>query len=271
MYMLAADHRWQWEEWCGKHGVARLRIPDTKRLALDGLLAARRRSADAQRSAAFLVDQQYASAEIERARGAGIAVGTPVERAGVFPLEWSATPFWNAAVGDFVKVLVRHSPEWDVTIRAEQFSKLKKLGDWCHAHDRVFLLEVLVMTSDEEREDELPRFIRDAYAAGVVPDYWKVEGMPSAVAMHKVDAAVATRSGPKLVILGKAATFDIIDTWFAAAGTASTAAGFAIGRSVYWQPAADYLLDKLDAATATQQIADNYLRVIAAWKSARRD
>jgi 5-dehydro-2-deoxygluconokinase len=269
--MLAADHRWQWEEWCARQGVTRVRIPDAKRLALDGLLAARRRSADAQRSAAFLVDQQYAAAEIERARGAGIAVGTPVERAGVFPLEWNTTPFWDAAVGDFVKVLVRHKPEWDVTTRAEQFSKLKRLSDWCHANDRVFVLEVLVMTSDQEREDELPRFIRDAYAAGVLPDYWKIEGTASAAAMHKVDAAVATRSGPKLVILGKAAGFDAIDAWFGTAATASTAAGFAIGRSVYWQPAADYLLDKLDAATATRQIADNYLRVIAAWKSAHHD
>src|SRR5688572_16373999 len=161
--MLVADHRWKWEEWCDKQRGARSGMPDTKRLALDGLLAARRRSADAQQSAAFLVDQQYGSSEIERAPRAAHGVGTPVERAGVFPLEWGADPFWNAAVGDFAKVLVRHTPAWDAAVRSEQFSKLKTLGDWCRANNRVFLLEVLVMTSDEEREDELPGFIRHAY------------------------------------------------------------------------------------------------------------
>jgi 5-dehydro-2-deoxygluconokinase len=267
--MLAADHRWQWEEWCDQQRVARSRIPDTKRVALDGLLAARRRSAEAQQSAAFLVDQQYASTEVARARRAGLPVGTPVERAGVFPLEWGADPFWNAAVGDFAKVLVRHSPAWDAAVRSEQFSKLKTLGDWCRANNRVFLLEVLVMTSDEEREDELPGFIRHAYAAGVIPHYWKIEGSTSTRAMQKVDAAVAERPGPKLVILGKAAGFDVIEAWFRTAATMKTAAGFAIGRSVYWQPAADYLLDKIDETAAAEEIANNYLRVIDAWKAAR--
>jgi 5-dehydro-2-deoxygluconokinase len=269
VYMLAADHRWQWEDWCDQHGVAHSRIPDAKRVALDGLLAARRRSADARRSGAFLVDQQYASEEIERARAAGVAVATPVERPGVFPLEWAANPFWRAAVGEYAKVLVRHKPEWDATIRATQFSKLRTLGDWCRANDRVFLLEVLVGTSDEQREHELPRFIRDAYAAGVVPDYWKIEGSASRAAMQKVDAAVAERPDARLVILGKGAAFEAIESWFDAAAEASTAAGFAIGRSVYWQPAADFLLDTIDEASAAQQIADNYLRVIDAWKSAR--
>lgn len=150
--MLAADHRWQWEEWCDQQRVARSRIPDTKRVALDGLLAARRRSTD---------------------------------------------------------------------------------------------------------------------AAGVIPHYWKIEGSTSTRAMQKVDAAVAERPGPKLVILGKAAGFDVIEAWFRTAATMKTAAGFAIGRSVYWQPAADYLLNKIDETAAAQEIANNYLRVIDAWKAAR--
>lgn len=269
--MLAADHRWQWEEWCDRNRVERARIPDAKRIALDGLLNATERSADARHSAAFLVDEQYASDQIDRARSAGIAVGTPVERAGAFPLEWAAEPFWRAAVGDFVKVLVRHKPEWDEATRAGQLDKLKSLGDWCRTNGRVFLLEVLVMTSDEQREDELPRFIRDAYAAGLRPDYWKIEGTTSVAAMRKLDAAVAGHAGTRLVILGKAATFETIEAWFATAAAARTAAGFAIGRSVYWQPAADFLLNTIDEAAAARQVADNYLRVIDAWKSAHHD
>jgi 5-dehydro-2-deoxygluconokinase len=275
--MLAADHRWQWEEWCDTNGIARTRIPEAKRLALDGLLAARERAPGVRDAAAFLVDQQYASSEIERGRAARVTVGTPLERAGVFPLEWAASPFWNAVAGDFAKVLVRHRPEWETAARQEQLSKLKELGDWCHANDRVFLLEVLVVARAGEREEEFERsvrpfivaqFIREAYAAGVVPDFWKIEGTTLESAMRLIDAAVAEHPTARIVILGKGAGFGLIEAWFAAAAAAPRATGFAIGRSVYWAPAADHLLGRIDAATAVSRIADNYLRVVDAWKAA---
>jgi 5-dehydro-2-deoxygluconokinase len=271
VYILAADHRWQWEDWCDARGVPRARIGDVKRIALDGLLLARQRSAGGCRHAAFLVDQQYGGAEIDRARRAGLVVGTPVERAKTFPLEWAADPFWAAAPGGFAKVLVRHQPEWPDSVHRAQLEKLRTLGEWCRAHARLFLLEVLVMTADDERADRLARFIRDAYAHGVVPGYWKVEGTTQMDAMARVDAAVAEQPSPKVVILGKAADFDTIGQWFRAAAAASRAAGFAIGRSVYWEPAADFLSAAIDEAAAVQRIADNYLRVIDAWTAARHE
>jgi 5-dehydro-2-deoxygluconokinase len=279
VFMLAADHRWQWEDWCDTHGVPHSRIPAAKRLALDGLLAACQQSDDARQHAAFLVDHQYGAAEVERARDAGITVGHPLERPGVFPLEWAAEPFWTLATGDFVKVLVRHRPEWEAAVQREQVAKLKTLRDWCDANRRILLLEVVVVARADEREEEfeasgrpsiLARFIRDAYAAGIVPDYWKIEGTTSASAMHLVDEAVAERAVAKLLILGKGAGFELIDAWFTAASIARSAAGFAIGRSVYWGPATECLSGNLEASSAVDQIAANYLRVIASWQEPTR-
>ena len=34
VYMLAADHRWQWEEWCDARGVPRQRITEAPRIQL---------------------------------------------------------------------------------------------------------------------------------------------------------------------------------------------------------------------------------------------
>jgi 5-dehydro-2-deoxygluconokinase len=275
--MLAADHRWQWEEWCDTHRVSRSRIPIAKRLAVDGLLAACRQSDEARQHAAFLVDHQYGAAEAARAREEGITVGHPLERPGVFPLEWAADPFWTLATGDFAKVLVRYRPEWAHAVQCEQLARLRMLRDWCDTNHRVFLLEVVVMANKDEREEEfeavgrpsiLATFIRDAYSAGVVPDYWKIEGTTSASAMRLVDEAVAERPVAKLVILGKAAGFELIDAWFAAASTARTAAGFAIGRSVYWGSATECLSGNLEASSAVDQIAANYLRVVASWQAA---
>ena len=51
VYMLAADHRWQWEEFCDARSIPRARIGEVKRLAYDGFLLARDRSAPCATSA----------------------------------------------------------------------------------------------------------------------------------------------------------------------------------------------------------------------------
>ena len=89
VYMLAIDHRWQWEEWCDANHVDRARIPEVKSLAADAFLAARDSSSLIRDSGALLVDLTYGGAAFTTAHTAGATVGTPAERAGVFPLEWT--------------------------------------------------------------------------------------------------------------------------------------------------------------------------------------
>src|SRR6266850_546227 len=103
VYMLAADHRWQWEEWCDARSIPRARIGEVKRLAYDGFLLARERSAAVREYGALLIDEQYASAVLADALNAGVNVGTPAEKAGAFPLTWSTAPFSGALTGAFVK------------------------------------------------------------------------------------------------------------------------------------------------------------------------
>jgi myo-inositol catabolism protein IolC len=100
IYMLASDHRWQWEEWCDAAGVARPRIAEVKQLIFEAFLAAREQSADVQTNGALLLDSTYGAAAVRAAQSAGIPVGTPVERAGVFPLEWQDEPFHTGLSGN---------------------------------------------------------------------------------------------------------------------------------------------------------------------------
>ena len=106
IYMLASDHRWQWEEWCDGAGVPRARISEVKNLVVDAFLHARERSDDVRRYGALLLDHKYGGEAVTRARAANAAVGTPVERAGKFPLEWQDEPFYAGLPGNaFAKVL----------------------------------------------------------------------------------------------------------------------------------------------------------------------
>jgi 5-dehydro-2-deoxygluconokinase len=279
VYMLAADHRWQWDEWCAAHGVSRARIADTKALALDGLLAARAESAAVERGGALLIDQQYGAATVARAKDSRITFGTPAEKPGVFPLEWSAEPFWDALPGDFAKVLIRYRPEWPAASKTGQVEMLKRLAAWCRSRRQPLLLEVIIPRNDEPeqvfeatgRPALLATVISECYAAGVVPNFWKIEGTTDERAMRVIDAAIAGEPSARLLILGKGAGFDLIEAWFRAAAVARTAAGFAIGRSVYWQPAVDFLLGQLARDAAVKAIAANYLRVVAAWETCVSD
>lgn len=273
VYMLAIDHRWQWEEWCDANGVDRPRIPSVKDLAAEAFLESRRRSMAVQASGALLVDLTYGRTAFEAVRDAGAVVGTPAEKAGAFPLEWTDV-FERSLPGAFVKVLVRHRSDMEPAIVTRQREQLLELQRWCAAAGKTFVLEVLVSPAAGEaphfdsagRPQRLAEYIRNSYGAGLVPDFWKIEGMPDRESLQVVDAAIRLVEGPRQLILGKGAGMDAVRIWFNAAAGAPTAAGFAIGRTVYFEPASQWLLGSISREDAIAQIAGNYEAVIAAWE-----
>jgi 5-dehydro-2-deoxygluconokinase len=277
MYMLAADHRWQWEEWCDARGIARDRIAEIKRLALEGFLLARERSSDVRDFGALLLDGQYGESAIADAMRAGLTVGTPAEKAGAFPLAWAADPFSRALSGAFVKVLVRYRPDDDAAGREEQWRKLDALQSWCREARKPLVVEVLVARRGEDAEAFetsgrpaiIAAFVADAYRRNLTPAFWKIEGTLAADGARTIDAAVAAHPGGRQILLGKAADLSTIDRWFAAAASSRTAAGFAIGRSVFWDPSAAYLSGEQGADAAAAAICANYLGLVDAWRRAR--
>ena len=277
IFILAGDQRWQWEEWCDAQHVARSRIADVKALIVDAFFAARDRSAAVAQSGALLLDPQYSTPQIARALAAGVQVGTPVERAGSFPLEWAAAdPFTARPPGSFVKVLIKDRTDYAEAVRAGQFAKLLALQAWCRTYDAPLLVEILV-PREGEPEDEfeerqrpamLAQSIRDAYASGLEPDYWKIEGTTSEAGAALVEAVIAERGG-RQIILGKGAARALIAKWFAAAASSRTLSGFAIGRSVFWKPGTAFLSGTLSAERAVDEMASTYLSLVGDYGSAQ--
>jgi 5-dehydro-2-deoxygluconokinase len=276
VYMLAVDHRWQWEAWCDEHGVSRDRICEIKTIGAEAFLDARKASPGVRASGALLIDLMYGGAGFDLARATGAAVGTPAERAGIFPLEW-ADAFDRAFPGTFVKVLVRHRRDTPPATRDGQIERLLELQEWCVSNARPLVVEVLVTPAEGESEETferegrpivLAKYIRDAYAAGLTPPYWKIEGVPDRSAMKPIDDAIVERPGTRQLVLGKGARLETVAQWFAAAAVAASAGGFAVGRTVYWGPATDYLLGQRSRAQAVSQIVENYRSVIDLWKRA---
>jgi myo-inositol catabolism protein IolC len=278
VFMLASDHRWQWEAWCDAAGIGRPRIADVKLLVVEAFLQAREQSAAVRSAGALLLDAVYGAEAIGRARAAGVPAGTPVEKAGVFPLEWQQDPFHAGLPGNsFAKVLVRYRPEWDSDARHRQMDKLLDLQAWCRRARMPLLVEVVIMRQHEpEREFEevgrprlLASVIREAYSRTLEPDLWKIEGAGSAEGAAIVDEAIRERAGPRQIILGKGADTSVIASWFETAARLPSAVGFAIGRSVFWDPGTAYLLGTLPAAEASREMASRYLHLIEEWQRRR--
>lgn len=275
VYMLAVDHRWQWEEWCDGAGVARTRIPEIKALAADAFLAARAADARVAAHGALLIDTLYASEQVARVMAAGATVGTPAEWPGSSPLRWQTDPMGDALTGRFVKVLVRHRPDDpDATVGGE-IDRLLDLQAWCRAHGQPLVLEVVVPRGQEPeaafeatgRAPIVAAYIRRAYATGVVPDFWKIEGTTDAHAAALIDRAIAEQARPRFLVLGKGAAIDQVTRWFATARTMATATGFAIGRTVYFEPASRWLRGDLTRDEACDRIVATYRGLIDMWEN----
>ena len=96
--------------------------------------------------------------------------------------------------------------------------------------------------------------IKDAFARGLTPAFWKIEGTSARDGAQAIDAAIAEDPGGRQIILGKAADLATIARWFEAAAQSRTASGFAIGRSVFWEPSAAFLAGTQTADQAADLI-----------------
>jgi 5-dehydro-2-deoxygluconokinase len=272
--MLAVDHRWQWEEWCDGAAVARARIPDIKHLAADAFLAARAADGRIGAHGALLIDTLYASQQVTRLMSAGAMVGTPAEWPGSSPVRWQTDPMSDALTGRFVKVLVRHRPETPDAVVGSEVDRLLELQAWCRAHGQPLVLEVVVPRGQEpEAEFEttgrapiVAAYIGRAYAAGLMPDFWKIEGTTDAHAAALVDRAIAAQARSRFLVLGKGAAIDQVARWFATARTMATATGFAIGRTVYFEPVSKWLRGELTREQASDRIVATYRALIDLWE-----
>jgi myo-inositol catabolism protein IolC len=293
LYILAFDHRGSFE-----HDMFGLRgdptpsetetIADTKRVIFEGMLDAVGRGAEPG-ATGVLVDEQFGSNIPQRAVEHGLKLAMPVEKSGQREFEFQYGDDFPAHIEkfkvDFSKVLVRYNPEDpDAQMNRRQRERLKRLSDWLHDHNRLFLFELLVpateaqlqsVDGDGERYDTelrpelMRRAIEALQAGGVEVDIWKIEGID-----ERDDAAMLaeqTRTGPgregvKCILLGRHAPDEQLDHWLEVAAPVTGFIGFAIGRSIWWDPLKALIANEIDRATAASRIGDHYLRFVKVYE-----
>jgi myo-inositol catabolism protein IolC len=293
LYILAFDHRGSFQKkMFGIEGDPDAEqtetISDAKHLIYEGMVKAVETGGADPSTLGVLVDEQFGSAIIPQAKEHGLKTAMPVEKSGQDEFDFQYGDDFGAHIEkfdpDFSKVLVRYNPDGDAGMNQRQLERLKRLADWLHEHDRIFLFELLVPATDEQlasvggdsdrydaelRPELMRRAIEETQAFGCEVDIWKIEGVDEQSDAEML--ARQTRTGPGrenvvCVLLGRGASDEKVDHWLRAAAPVEGFIGFAIGRSIWWDALKGSIDGSLDRDTAAQQIADNYLRFIRVYE-----
>jgi myo-inositol catabolism protein IolC len=293
LYILAFDHRGSFQKkFFGIEGEPdpeqTAMIADAKHLVFEGLQQAVAAGADPSVTG-VLVDEQFGSSVPEEARAQGLRLAMPAERSGQEMFDFQYGEQFGEHIErfdpDFTKVLVRYNPDGDAGGNREQREKLKQLSDWLHERERKFLFELLVPATpaqlaavggDGERYDAelrpelMRRTIAEIQEAGIEVDVWKIEGVDARAdcEMLVAQARIGGRDGVVCVVLGRGADDAKVDHWLGEAAPVDGFVGFAIGRSIWWDPLKAYVDGKIERRAAAQQIAQNYLRFVKVYERA---
>ena len=287
LYVLAFDHRGSFQKkFFGVTGEPtaeeRARIADAKRVIFEGLLHALEEGVPRE-AAGALVDEQFGAEIARTAKSQGLTFAMPVEKSGQDEFDYEYGEDFGAHIESFnptfTKVLVRYNPEGDAGMNERQAARLKRLGDWLHERDRKFLFELLVPAEPHQLEaiggdaqkyetDVRPSLMKGAIASlqavGVEPDIWKIEGIDRRGDCEAISEQARSGGRDKVacVVLGRGADDAAVDHWLRQGRGVPGYIGFAIGRTIWWDPLKAFVDGTLGREETAKQVAANYRRFI---------
>ncbi len=270
--VFAFDHRAQLEEMPGY-------TPDKgaafKQLCLNAALKVRSERGGA--GYGILCDGRIGRAALHRASGSGLWIGRPCERPGSRPLEMESElgPDCGGLVEwpreNVVKVLCFCHPDDDADMRAAQEASVRRLFHAARRNRLEFLLEIIPSKVGAVDDATTATLIGQFYAAGIYPDWWKLEPLASAGAWAATVAAIERhdRHTRGIVVLGLDAPEAALASSFALAARQPLVKGFAVGRTIFGDAARAWMQGDMSDAAAAARMADRYARLCDIWDGAR--
>lgn len=294
LYIQPFDHRASFQSrmfgWKSPLSAAQtVEIAAAKRVIYDGFKAALAAGVPKEKSG-ILVDEQFGAAVLRDASAEGITTACCAEKSGQDEFDFEYGEEFAEHIEKmhptFCKVLVRYNPEGDAALNRRQAARLKRLSDYLAEQGRSrFMFELLVPAEksqlaavkgdkaayDRELRPRLMlRSITELQDAGVEPDLWKIEGLDRREDCEKIVAAA--RSGGRnhvgCIILGRGEDDAKVRAWLTTAAGVPGFIGFAVGRTVFWDPLVDWRAGKTTHDAAVAEIARRYGELVRIFDTA---
>ncbi len=295
LYILPFDHRgsfqtklFGWEGTLTEKQTAE--IAAAKQVIYDGFRAAIT-AGDFKEKAGILVDEQFGAAILHDAAARGYLTACPAEKSGQDEFDFQYGEDFpkhiEAFHPTFCKVLVRYNPEGDGAMNRRQSARLRRLSEYLRAENRsLFMFELLVPAEKEQldlvkgdkkaydlelRPGLMVQAIEQLQDAGVEPDVWKIEGLDRQEDCEKI--VVVARRGDRdkvgCIVLGRGEDDKKVREWLTTAAGVPGFIGFAVGRTVFWEPLVDWRAKKSSREAAIAEVAHRYREFVDIFEKAR--
>ncbi|HEY5220058.1 MAG TPA: DUF2090 domain-containing protein [Gemmatimonadaceae bacterium] len=283
VYLLPFDHRHSYiTGMCGftppLDAAQCAAVADSKRVIYDGFCEGVALGVP-KASAGVLVDEEFGSTILRDATAGGYVTALSTETSGSEEFEFEYGDDFAAHIEafspTFAKVLVRYNPEGDAALNRRQTERLIRLSEYCRRVGQRFMFELLVPATADQlahvegataaydldfRPTLMLETVRTLQDAGVEPDVWKIEGLDRRDDCERMVATARRdgRSGVGCIVLGRGADEQKVVTWLETAASVVGFIGFAVGRTTFWNPVADYLANRATREDAVRRIAARY-------------
>lgn len=254
-----------------------LRVRELKGLIYNGFIEALADGLPVA-EAGILVDEEGGEKILEEARGKGFTTILTVEKNGSVEFEYEYGLAYKEHIERFsptyAKIKVAYNPAGKA-LTNDEWARLVELSNYCLASKRKLLIEPLVPHTpdqliqaqgdknrymDEIRPNLIRQVIADFQTHGVEADIWKIEGCIRTADYEAIAAqgVAGGRQHVRLIVLGGGGSEKRVEEWLEASKGVPYMAGFAIGRTITWEPLQKYVGGEYNAAQAVSEISRRY-------------
>lgn len=294
LLILAFDHRTSFiEKLFGIKNrtptpTEKLEIEDFKKIIFEGFKLALEEKVPKE-IAGLLVDEECGSEILREAKKKGYMFAMPAEKSGQEEFDFEYGDEFSSHIEEFdptfLKVLVRYNPESDEVLNKRQLQRLKILSDYLLKTKRPFLFELIVPATPTQlaklggskeaydtqlRPELMVESIKQIQDAGVEPAIWKLEGVEkpeSAKAVVKQAQSNERKAG--VITLGRGESKEKVQEWLKVGAKIPGIIGFAVGRTIFWNPLVEHKAGQIDRSKAVEKIAQNYIDFVELWQNER--
>ena len=271
LFVFAFDHRDPFFEMARATGAAERRISELKRLLVEAVAEMEAARGLAGRIG-LLCDDRYGQDALNAATGRGWWIGRPVEWPGSNPVVFEhgrsiGTTLLSWPLEHVVKCLVPLHPDDDVGNRLENEAQVRTLYDAVQTSGHELLIEIVPPRHLPQGPDVVLRAVKRLYNLGIYPEWWKLPP-PSPDGWTAFDALIAERDPycRGVLILGLNAPIEALARGFADAAGSRSCRGFAVGRTIFNEPARAWLANAIDDAQLVAATRNNFEALIDAFR-----
>jgi 5-dehydro-2-deoxygluconokinase len=272
LLVLAMDHRGPLETLAAEVDAGESALEAFKALAIDAV----DRVAGGDPRYGILLDGRLGRRGLERAADQPYWIGRPIEQSGSRPLAFDGAADVGSTLrawpqNHVVKCLVRYHPDDPEMLRQRQEERLLCLYSASRETRHELLLEVIASPYGDIERDTTARVLERIYDLGIRPDWWKLEPSTEPATWAAIQDTIRRRDPlcRGVLVLGLAADAQSLASAFRAAAPFELIRGFAVGRTIFAEPARRRLAGEVGDAETVAALAANLRAVVAAWRQAR--